>query len=179
MSYTKNGKRDPNEYTYPGYGVSFSSKKYTHSNGEDCYDLVIFGVDMSNSKPTENEKNNILVLGKNALKINNTTIQPEAELKTNCFYPGSILSIHYNVVKDNISVKGYVYLDSIQQYEFKTKKSEILNKTLCLGNIVQYDDASIQEKTNFTGYMDHFSVDHDIVFTPKIEKIQIKNTIYN
>ena len=29
MSYTKNGKTDSNEYTYSGYGVSFSSKKYT------------------------------------------------------------------------------------------------------------------------------------------------------
>ena len=71
MSYTKTGKTDPNEYTYSVYGVSFSSKKYTHSNGEDCYDFV---VDMSNSKRTENKKNNILVLGKNTLKINNTTI---------------------------------------------------------------------------------------------------------
>ena len=48
-----------------------AQKKYTHSNGEDCYDFV---VDMSNSKRTENKKNNILVLGKNTLKINNTTI---------------------------------------------------------------------------------------------------------
>ena len=39
MSYTKNGKTDPNEYTYSGYGVSFNSKTYTYSNGEDCYDL--------------------------------------------------------------------------------------------------------------------------------------------
>ena len=56
MSYTKNGKKDPNEYTYSGYGVSFSSKKYTHSAGKDCYDLVIFGVNMSDSKHAENKK---------------------------------------------------------------------------------------------------------------------------
>ena len=43
------------------------------------------------------------------------------------------------------------------------QKSEILNKTLCLGNIIQYNDASIQEKTNFTGYLDHFSLDHDSI----------------
>ena len=48
-------------------------------DGEDSYDLVVFGVDMSDSKHVENKKNTILVLGKNALKINNTTIQPEAE----------------------------------------------------------------------------------------------------
>ena len=38
ISYTKNGKTSPNEYTYSGYGVSFSSKKYTHSDGKECYD---------------------------------------------------------------------------------------------------------------------------------------------
>ena len=32
MSFTKNGKTDPNEYTYSGCGVSFSSKKYTHAH---------------------------------------------------------------------------------------------------------------------------------------------------
>ena len=74
MSYTKSEKTDPNEHTYSGYGVSFSSKKYKHSNGKDCYHLVIFSVDMSDSKHAENKKNNILVLGKNALKINKTTI---------------------------------------------------------------------------------------------------------
>ena len=78
MCYTKNGKTDLNDYTYSGCGVSFSSKKYTHSHGEDCCDLVIFGVDTSDSKHAENKKNSILVLGKNALNINNTTIQPEA-----------------------------------------------------------------------------------------------------
>ena len=40
---------------------------------------------MSYSKHTENEKNHIFILGENALKINNTTIHPEAKLKTNCY----------------------------------------------------------------------------------------------
>ena len=56
MSYTKNGKANPNEYTYSGYGVSFSSKKDTHSDGKDCYNLVVFGVDTSDSKHAENKK---------------------------------------------------------------------------------------------------------------------------
>ena len=56
MSYTKNGKTDPNEYKYSGYGVSFSSKKYTHSDGKDSHDLIIFGVDTSGSKHAENKK---------------------------------------------------------------------------------------------------------------------------
>ena len=113
-----------NEYTYSGYGVSFSSKKYTHSDGNTCYVLVIFVVDMSDSKHAENIKKSILVLVKNSLKINNTTIQPEAELKTNCFSP-CVLSIHYNYVKSGLLLKGYIYVNDIQQYEFKTKKVKL------------------------------------------------------
>ena len=110
MSYTKNGKTDPNEYTYSGYGVIFNSKKYTHSDGKNCYDIVILGVDMSDLKHAENKKNSILVLGKNALKINNTTIQPEAELKTNCCKKRCVLSIHYNFVTNLGGEIGYVYI---------------------------------------------------------------------
>ena len=105
MSYTKNGSTDPNEDIYSGYGVNFSSKKYAHPDWKDSYDLVIFGVDMSDSKHAENKKNSILVTGKNDLKINNTTIQPEAELKKNCFQ-GCVLGVHYNDVTDSLSLKG-------------------------------------------------------------------------
>ena len=62
MSYTKIGKTDPNEYTNSGHGVTFSSKKYTNSDGRDAYDLVIFGVDMFDSKHVKNRKNSILIL---------------------------------------------------------------------------------------------------------------------
>ena len=56
MFYIKNGKQDLNKYPYSGCGVSFGSKKYAHSNGKDCYDRVIFGVDMSDSNDVENKK---------------------------------------------------------------------------------------------------------------------------
>ena len=43
---------------------------------------------------------------------------------------------------------------------------------LCLGNIVQYDDETIQEKTSFTGNIHHFSLDYASMFnTTWIEKI--------
>ena len=40
----------------------------------------------------------------------------------------------------------------------RQKKSEIVNRTLCLGNIVQYDNKTVQEKTSFNGYVYHFSL---------------------
>ena len=104
MSYTKNGNTNPNEYTYSDHGVSFSSKKYTHSDGKDCHDLIIFGVVTSDSNHAENMKNIILVLGKNTLKTKNTTIQTGVKLKTNCCKGKCVLSIHYNFV-NNLSVE--------------------------------------------------------------------------
>ena len=168
MSYTKNGKTDPNEYTYSGYGVSFSSKEYTHSDGKDCYDLVILGVDMSNSKHAENKKISILVLGKNALKINNTSIQQEAELETNCCKKICVLSIHYDFITNLGGEIGYVYINGLKQHVFKTKSSEILNKTLCLRNIMQYDDNSIK-KTSFSGRFYDFSLDQYSISKNRIE----------
>ena len=52
----------------------------------------------------------------------------------------------------------------------KQKKSEIANKALCMRNIVQYDDASIQEKTS---YIHQFSLGYSNPFfnTTRIEKI--------
>ena len=70
------------------------------------------------------------MLGKNDMKINNTTIQPEAELKTNCF-PGCATSVHCNYVTDSFSLKGYIYINGIQQYEFKIKKSETMFRKYC------------------------------------------------
>ena len=84
---------------------------------------MIFGVNMSDSKHAENKKKeSILVLGKNALKINNTNIQPEAELKTNCCKKCCVLSIHYNFITNLGGEIGYVYyINGLKQHEFKTK----------------------------------------------------------
>ena len=68
------------------------------------------------------KKNKVLVLGKNPLKINNTSIQPEAELKTNCCKGKCVLGIHYNFVTNLSGEIGYVYINGLRQHESKTKK---------------------------------------------------------
>ena len=120
------------KYKYSGYGIAFGSKTYSHKDsGKDARDLKIFGADLSNSSHTENKKNNILVLGKNSIKLSNTTIQAEGELKTNRTIPGQkfALSLHYN---DNGS---YLFVNGVQQHKFKTKYNEIKSDELILGNI--------------------------------------------
>ena len=107
------------------------SKTYLHkSYGKDARDLIIFGADLGDSSHAENKINNILVLGKNSVKLSNTTIQAEDELKTNCTIFGQkfVLSLHYN------GDDSYLFVNGTQQYKFKTKDSEIKPNNLCLGN---------------------------------------------
>ena len=62
------------------------------------------------------------VLVQKCFKNKQTTIQPEAELKTNCWKKCCFLSIHYNFITDIGEEIGYVYINGLKQYEFKTKK---------------------------------------------------------
>ena len=151
---------------YTGYGISFSSKIYPHKDsGKNTKNLIIFGVDLSSSSYTENEKNSVLVLGKGSVKITNTTtIQAEDELKTNCMIPNKkfVLSVHYN--GDN----SYLFINGIQQYKFKIKNDEIKANTLNLGNISNNDPTN---SLSFICNIYYFSVDYQPATTDKIEKI--------
>ena len=84
------------------------------------------GVDLSDSNDEETKKNNILILGKGSVQINNTTIQAKSELKTSCTLPQKvILSVPYN------GDDSYLFVNNIQQYKFKAKDSEIKTRKLC------------------------------------------------
>ena len=66
-----------------GYGIGFGTQKYTHDDGKKARNLVILGVDSSNS-------NNALVLGKRNIKVttnDSATIQAKDKLKTNFTIP--------------------------------------------------------------------------------------------
>ena len=84
----------PNKYIYSGYGLRFDNTgEFTHPQGRKARNIIIFGVDLSNSVHTTNQTQNILILD-HALtqKVNNMTIYEEkmyspnfsAENKTFC-----------------------------------------------------------------------------------------------
>ena len=143
---------------WSGYGIGFGLKNYIHKNGEYAYNLVIFGVDTNNSS-------HALVLGKGSIQISKTaTIEAKYELKTNCAAPDKkfVLSLHYN------SDDSYLFANSIQQYKFKARDTEIKANKVCLGGFS--DDFS----TNYfkcLGNIYHFSVDYQPTTTDKIQKI--------
>ena len=93
------GATDYNKKKWSGYGVSFGRQHYLHKDfGKNANNLIILGADLSDSSDEETKNNNILILGKGSVQINNTTIQAKSELKTICTLPQKfILSVHYNV----------------------------------------------------------------------------------
>ena len=94
VSLIKDGTIKIDKVKIQGYGVSFGSKTYTHKDGQNARNLIIFGGDLND----KNKKYSSLVLGKGSIELNNTTIQAEDELKTNCMVPNErfVLSVHYN-----------------------------------------------------------------------------------
>ena len=108
------GATDYNNKKWSDYDVAFGKQHYLHKDsGKNANDLIILSADLSDSNDEETKKNNILILGKGSVQINNTTIQAESELRTNCTLPKKfILSVHYN------GDDSYLFVNNIQQYRF-------------------------------------------------------------
>ena len=105
-----------------GYGVGFGTQKYTCKDGKKARNLIILGVNSFDSS-------NALVLGMGNIKIttnDGVSVQAKDELKTNCTIPNKkfVLSAHYDASDDNSN--SFLFVNNIQQYEFKAKKSEIV-----------------------------------------------------
>ena len=72
-------------YKYEGYGICFDGKSsFSFGNGIDAKNVIIFGVNTSNSSHSTIKTQNIYVLGKDFVQgRNNTTIYAEKFCKTN------------------------------------------------------------------------------------------------
>ena len=127
---TKNA--DTDKYKYQGHGIGFDlSGDFSHPNGGDGKNVIIFGVDMINSKHANNKTKDVLVLGHGFIqKIDDTTIYAEKMYPPNftvankTFY----LSLHYN------GDDSYIFVNGKEVTKFKAKKQSVVEK-LSLGNI--------------------------------------------
>ena len=105
---TKNSGAD--KYKYQGHGIGFDlSGIFSHPNGGDGKNVVIFGADMTNSKHANNKAKDILVLGHGPIqKIDDTTIyaekiySPNFTVANKTFY----LCLHYNGDNSYLFVNG-------------------------------------------------------------------------
>ena len=121
-----------NNYKYLGYRIGFDRKSsFLFPGGGFGQNVIIFGVDMSSSAPTDNNRKDILVLGKGLeykltaekmYSINFTVIRKKFSLS---------LSLHYD------EANSCLFVNSTEIYKFKVKYSEIVATSLCLGNITE------------------------------------------
>ena len=147
-----------------GYGIGFGTQKYTHDDSKEARNLVILGVDSSNS-------NNALVLGKVSIKVTTNGSAPiQAKDKLKKMYntwKKFVLSVHYNATDDNS--ESFLFVNSLQQYEFKAKKSEVVARKLNLGKIS--DNSALHYSHTMNGNTYSFASDYQSATSDKIQKI--------
>ena len=91
---------DTDKCIYSGYGLGFDSTgQFSHPQGRMARNMIIFGVDLSNSVHVTNKTQNILILGHGLTqKVNNTTIYAQKMYSPSFGADNKIfcLSLHYN-----------------------------------------------------------------------------------
>ena len=160
------------KYRYSGCSIAFDdTSQYTHPDGSIGRNVVIFGVDISNSKHTNNEGKNILVLGYGLIpKIDDTTIYVEKIYFPNFSVENETfrLSLHY------ICDDSYLFVNGKEVTKFTVKNSEINAYTLILENIginasvAHLNKYIFQPNTALYANVYDFSVDYSAVTINKI-----------
>ena len=101
---------DTDIYIYSGYGLRFDrTGEFTHLQGGMARNIIIFGVNLSNSVHATNKTQNILIFGHGPTqKVNNTTIYAEKTYSPNFSEENKIfcLSLHYNGDNSYLFVNG-------------------------------------------------------------------------
>ena len=159
---------DTDKYIYSGYGLGFgSSGQFSHPQGGMARNIMIFGVDLSNSVHATNKTQNILILGHGLTqKVNNTTVYAEKLCSPNFSAENEIfcLSLHYN------GDDSYLFVNGKEVTKFKAKKSEIKANQLTLGSISTSANLSSSdiEDGKLYGNVYDFSVDYNTISNDKI-----------
>ena len=111
-------KVNTSHYKYEGYVICFDRESsFSFGNRIDAKNVIIFGVNNSNSSHSTNKTQNIYVLGKDFVhRINSTTIYAEKIYNTNFTEQSKkvVLPLHYN--GDN----SYLFVNGSQELKFKS-----------------------------------------------------------
>ena len=164
IKITNTSSLDREKYQYSGYGIGFDRKgTFTHPEGGDGKNIVVFGADLSNSKHANNKTKNILVLGQDFIqKKDDTTIYAEKMYSPNFTVENETfcLSLHYN------GDDSYLFVNGKEVTKFKAKNSEIKVHPLCLGNISdEYPTSNDFTETALYGNVYDFSIDYGVAIS--------------
>ena len=127
VSLTKNA--DVNKYKYSGYGIVFDrTSSFSFPGGQN---VIIFGVDINSSIRVDNRGKDILILGKGPMQgLGEHSLTAEKMYSINFTKDNTkfCLSLHYN------GPNSYLFVNGTEIIEFKAKDSNIVSRSLCLGN---------------------------------------------
>ena len=167
LKMTKNS--DVEEYKYSGYGIGFDSiGSFSHSDGNNACNVIIFGADLSKKVHSSNKTSNIFVLGRNIVpKLNGKTFYAEEMYPANFTVADKkfCLSLHYDGSVSRLFVNGK------RQALFTIKDSEINPYPLCLRNISKDFSSPNAQKPGLNGHVYDFSVEYGVFSDFKIQDI--------
>ena len=159
---------DIDMYKYSGYGIGFDRRNVFSIGDEVGRNVIIFGVAMSSSWHTNNNKKNILIFGEGPKQ--GLEHAPTAEKLYSINFTKSntkfCLSLHYNGTNIDLFVNGTEII------KFKAKDSEIAAYPLFLGNISKDFSIDSVKKTGLKGYVYDFSVNYNALAVADILEIQ-------
>ena len=119
---------DIDYYKYSGYGIGFDRKgTFSFGNGSGS-NIIIFGVDMSSSPHTDNNKNDILIIGKGPTQGLEHTLTGE-KLYSVTFREHNrkfCLSQRYN------GANSYLFVNGTETIKVKAKGSQIVTTPFIL-----------------------------------------------
>ena len=127
---TKNA--DPDKYVYTIYGTEFDLRsEFSLSDDSMGKTFIIFGGDMSSPVHVDNKEKYILILGEGPTQgLYDTTLTAESIYPINLTQSGRrfVSSLRYN------GGDSFLFVNTVEIYQFKAKDSEIKDYALCLGN---------------------------------------------
>ena len=159
---------DTDKYKYQGHGIGFDSTgTFTHPDGGTGKNVIILGVDMTNSKHANNEAKDVLVLGRSLTqKIDDTTIYAEKMYSPNFTFANKTfcMSLHYN------GDDSYLFINGKKVIKSNAKKQRVVEK-LSLGNISADFNQAATKLTGLYVYIYDFSVGYNPISNNKIHDI--------
>ena len=154
---TKNA--DTDKYKYQGHGIGFYlSGIFSHPDGGNGKNVIILGVDMTNSKHDNNKIKDVLVLSHGLIQKIMYSHYFTVAKKTFC------LSLHYN------GDDSYLFVNGKEVIKFKAQKQSVVGK-LSLRNISADFNQVDRKSTRLYGYFYDFSVDYNAISNDKIHDI--------
>ena len=152
VTLTKNAAIE--KYKYSGYGIGFDRRSsFSFTGGGFGQNVLIFGADMSTSIHIDNNRKDILVLGRGPTQGLESTLTAEKMYSINFTVTKNkfCLSLYYN------GTNSYLFVNGTEIIKFKAKKDWSTDN---------------MKKTGFTGYVYDFSADYNAVTLDDTKGIQ-------